>query len=157
MKNNPDELSKVLDKHGIIGFQYNVVKRPSHYQGKKEDRTGFCNRLRDLVKENPGEFFARWDVPVTASDIADFRKKFLDPVLTQLCDWWAWIDTVHTTRLKGGKTDYFDNPIHWMHPFGCWNALDEGGGTHLDRYVMTGDPSGLTRSDDLYPELRTQK
>lgn len=147
----------LLTKDPIVGFQYNVVKRPSHYQGKKEDRTGFCNRFRDLVKESPGEFFMRWDVPVSHTDIVEFRRRFFDNTLMQLCDWWEWIDTVITVKKKGGKTDWFDNSIHTVHPFGVYNSLDEGGGTHLDRYVMTGDEGGLTRTQDLYPELKESK
>lgn len=145
--------SVFLGRVPITGFQYNVVKRPGQYQGKKEDRTGFCNRLRDLVKESPNEFFARWDVPVSKEDIEDFKKKFLNNTLKQLCDWWEWIQLVIQMRKKGGKTDWFENPIHTMSPFGVWNPLTEGAGTHLDRYVMMGDSSGLVRSTNLYPEL----
>lgn len=144
-----------LDKMPVVGFQYNVVKRPGQYQGKKERRDEFCIRLAKLVAESPQEFFARWDVPVRASDIREFQVRFLNPVLTQLCEWWDWMQRCYKSKSVGSDVSFFDNPIHWQHPFGIWNSLDEGGGTHLDRYIATGDDAGLTRVVDLYPELKT--
>lgn len=108
-------------------------------------------RLEGLVREKPDEFFARWDAPVTAKDIADFERRFLVPALTQLCQWWDWVSACHSNGV-----DPFHHPtgLHWQHPFGVYNSLDEGGGTHLDRFVATGDDTGLTRVVDLYPELK---
>jgi hypothetical protein len=43
--------------------------------------------------------------------------------------------------------------LHYRHPFGSVNWLDEGGASDLDEYLATGSEAGLQRIDDLFPEL----
>jgi hypothetical protein len=78
-----------------------------------------------------------------------FKRTFLDPILEQLCDWWDWIGVL--------KQDPFDTKgsggIHWRHPFGVYNVLDEGGSTEYDEFLLTGNTAGLERRERLYEEL----
>lgn len=129
----------------VKGVRYNVVKRPRQYQGKKETRQGFLDRLGGIVAANPEEWFFRWDVLVSSADVERFRRQCLDPILMQLCQWWDQV----------GCGDPWDgrNRDHWRHPFGVYNVLDEGGASDLDHYLATGSEVGLTRTDNLYPEL----
>ncbi len=141
-------------KGPIGGVVYNVVRRPRHRPGKKEGLADFLTRLRGLIEENPGHFFLRWRVDVAPVDVAAFRQQCLDPVLEQLCDWWKFISEGDPWSRPETPRDIFrEYGIHWRHPYGVWNVLDEGGSSDLDHYLATGSDVGLTRTDNLFPEL----
>lgn len=161
---------KVTPNVPVAGVRYNVVRRPlsggkysivRHKPSKKEpygeSEVEYYARLQSLIKEDPGHFFMRWRVEVQPEDIAKFRRRCLDPLLEQLCDWWEWISAspssdpweITSERMKTGLRTGF----HWQHPFGVRNILDEGGSTDLDEYLSSGSVVGLTRTDNLFPEL----
>lgn len=141
------------------GVRYNVIRRPlaggrgSIVQRKGEGRADFYERLGGVIAASPQEFFWRWNVDITQEDVLNFRRRFLDPILEQLCDWWEWMRTV-------AESPGFDpfgcedgRWLHWQHPFGVYNILDEGGSSDLDEYLSTGSEVGLRRADTLFPEL----
>lgn len=146
-----------LSLSSIAGVRYNVVKRPAQYQGKRETAEGFYQRLQSIVADDPTEFFMRWNVEVMTADLTRFRTQCLDPILEQLCDWWAWvqIEPDNPFRLDEGVFET-GTAMHWRHPFGVWNVLDEGGVSELDHYLATGSEAGLQRSDELFPELKEE-
>ena len=133
----------------VAGVRYNVVKRPRHYQGKRESKAEFLERLKGIIEASPEEFFMRWKVELTPGDVSKFRRECLDPILEQLCDWWEWVRD-HPLPF-GPRID--GSVIHWRHPFGVYNVLDEGGSTDLDEYLASGSEVGLQRTDNLFPEL----
>jgi hypothetical protein len=90
----------------------------------------------------------RWKVEVSPQDVARFRRECLDPVLEQLCWWWESV-TGQFHPQEYGRCP----PLHWRHPFGVYNVLDEGGSSDLDEYLHSGSTAGLTRADTLFPEL----
>ncbi len=157
----------------IKGINYNVVRRPlSGGKGtirrhkatsKKPEETAehFYARVADVIKEDPGHYFMKWQVEITPDDLERFKREFLNPILEQLCDWWKWISWAHS-RSKSP----FDDPgeatqlglngllsYHWRHPFGVYNVLNEGGASDLDEYLATGSELGLQRVENLFPEL----
>lgn len=163
-----ERLHKILRKHGgnIRGVRYNVIRRPlsggkgsivRHKPSKSnpdgESKAAFYARLRDdyIVKE-PEYFFMRWKVEITEAEIDRFKREFLNPILEQLCDWWEWV-----TRQDHPWT--FDGQCgpHWRHPYGVSNPLDEGYTTEVDEYLASGSLVGLQRTDNLFPELSSQK
>ena len=99
----------------------------------------------------------RWKVEFIPADIARFRRECLDPILEQLCDWWEYIvkreDPFSPERKGLVHVPTLDYGIHWRHPFGVWNSLNEGRAPELDEYLATGSTLGLTRVDNLFPEL----
>jgi hypothetical protein len=147
----------------IGGVRYNVVRRPlsggkgsivRHKPTKSnpegESKEAFFLRLRGIIAESPQNYFMRWDVGITPSDILKFRRECLDPILEQLCDWWE--------AMQDCDGDYFRPPtphghVHWRHPYGVFNVLDEGGSSDLDEYLETGSTVGLERASTLFPEL----
>jgi len=134
------------------GVRYNVVRRSAHRQGKKETAEEFSRRLAELARASPDEWFARWKVKITSSDVAKFRRECLDPILRQLCNWWDWVSGWRRTK---GKTNRFDHVagLHWRHPFGVHNPLDEGGFSDLDECLASGSELGLQHTDRLFKEL----
>jgi hypothetical protein len=162
----------------IGGVRYNVVRRPlsggkgsivrhkpmkSNPEG--ESKEDFFLRLRDIIAASPQDYFMRWDVGITPSDILKFRRECLDPILEQLCDWWEWVSGCYSKGLNVWDNDvsmqcapWSDSPshssaIHWRHPFGVYDALNEGGSSDLDEYLETGSTVGLERARTLFPEL----
>jgi hypothetical protein len=160
----------------IAGVRYNVVKRPLsggkgtivRYKPSKthpygEPKEAFYKRVAAYIQEEPQEFFMRWRVEVGQHDIQKFQHECLNPLLESLCDWWSWVKLSQQGSNYGpfSPNDGCENSvdrqvnsyIHWRHPFGVYNAMDEGGSTDLDEYLSTGSELGLTRVDNLFPEL----
>jgi hypothetical protein len=146
----------------IMGVRYNVIRRPlaggrgTIKQKKGESTLSFYNRLADYFKREPEYFFMRLKVEVTTEEVQIFRTQCLDPILEQLCDWWLWV--IKCNESYAGDAFWTGNnrinAIHWRHPFGVRNVLDEGGSSDLDEYLATGSIAGLMKTDDLFPELR---
>lgn len=156
----------------VCGVRYNVVRRPlsggkgsivRHKATKnqaEETKEHFYNRLAEYIKAEPGHFFMRWNVEVSEQDITRFRQRVLDPILEQLCDWYEWVSVAH--RCEHSPFEELDpssqgkhrpNSIHWQHPFGCTNSIDEYGHSDLDEYMNSGSEVGLTRGKPLFTEL----
>lgn len=146
----------------ILGVRYNVIRRPlsggkgtivrhkpskSNPQGETEE--AYYNRLSGILEECPHEYFWRWNCLVTPAEVLRFRRECLDPILEQLCDWWEYVIYRNDENLFGSPV----NKLHWVHPFGVWNVLNEGGYTDLDEYLENGSEVGLRRTDNLFPEL----
>lgn len=169
-----------MDEAGYVprGVLYNVVRRPlaggkysivQHKATKNkpaETDDSYYDRLRGLIAEDLGHFFIRWDVPLQSKDVERFKQKCLLPLLEQVCDWYEFISAYPADKFWSKDTaDEFVWPdsyspgsrpawvVHWMHPFGVYNVLDEGGSTDYDGYLADGNPTGLQRADRLFIEL----
>jgi hypothetical protein len=152
----------------IKGVRYNVIRRPlsggkgsivRHKPSKKEPHgetvEHFYGRVRGIIADSPEDYFFRWKVEVSPADVTRFRRQCLDPVLEQLCEWWDWVRG--NPNPFAFESDPADRPgmngIHWRHPFGVYNPLDEGRSSDLDEYLHSGSQIGLERVEDLFPEL----
>lgn len=156
----------------VRGVRYNVIRRPlsggkgsivRHKPTKSnpagETEADYYVRLGGIIAENPSEYFWRWKVEVGTNDVEKFRRTCLDPLLENLLDdheWWEFCRKEGHDPFDGqARTAVFaaHSPRHYRHPFGVRNILDEGGSTDLDEYLSNGSEVGLTRVDDLFPEL----
>lgn len=166
------------NRESIAGVRYNVVRRPlsggkgtivrHKARGSKPEETKahYYERVRKVIdgtgEDAPGpeHFFMRWECRVTPGDIQKFQRECLDPILEQLCDWWEWVCEGGTPwgskSMRIQNVDHLvqmPNAMHWRHPFGVYNVLDEGGSSDLDEYLETGSTVGLVRTGNLFPEL----
>lgn len=158
----------------VKGVRYNVIRRPlsggkgtivrhkatkgsKKNPGKPEETLDhYYGRLREIIEEDRGEFFARFKVEVSAADVVRFRRECLDPLLEYLCEWYDWVTrnpdpfeaatSIPGYAMAGGG-------VHWRHPFGVYNVLDEGGSSDLDAYLATGSTVGLKKVTTLFGEL----
>lgn len=151
----------------LHGIRYNVVKRPlssgkgnirQHKPTKKkpegEGKEEYYSRLGREIKKHEDEFFMRWTITLSEEDVERFREECFDPILDQLCYWWDWVKYAHTKGISPFTRESAYQPsLHWRHPFGVWNVLDEGGSSDLDDYIATGSEVGLSRTTNLFPEL----
>lgn len=154
---------KIAKEWPIRGVRYNVVRRPLsggkgtivRKKGSKtsqpESKEAFYKRVASYIEDEPQAYFMRWQVEVTPDDLTRFRRECLDPILEQLCDWYEWI-TGPNRDIQG---PFVGSSVHWRHPFGIYNVLDEGGATDLDEYLDSGSTTGLTRVERLFTELET--
>ncbi len=156
-------IQEYLEKTPIKGVRYNVIRRPlsggkgtivqkkatkNHPAETKEEYYG---RLATYIKEEPGEYFMRWTVSITPEDIANFRKRCLDPILEELCKWYEMV-VAHNDPFSPSN-----NREHWLHyqfPFGVFNTTLENGISDLDEYLDNGSEVGLHRVDSLFNELK---
>lgn len=149
----------------IAGVRYNVVRRPlgggkgairqkkpSKSNSLGESKDAFYRRLSNLIRDDPGSYFVRWDVGVLPADIKRFQQRCLNPLLENLCDWWEQVSSVVGTTVS----PFLAGPgaCHWQTPYGVFNPLFEGGSTDLDHYLATGSEAGLERVETLYGELQ---
>lgn len=150
-------------RKNLTGVIYNVIRRPfsggkgsirqkkpTKANPKGESEPEFFNRLiNDYIAKEPEEWFTRWTVEITLGDMERFRREFLDPILECLCDWY-FTNTQEVDRFNA-TIEY--NGGHYRMPYGVYNAINEGGESDVDNYLMTGNKVGLQKVDDLFPEL----
>jgi hypothetical protein len=172
----PTDSEEAAKGHTIRGVLYNVSRRPlsggkgtivrhkARGHTPEESKESYYARVASYIENAPEEYFMRWRVGISLSDIDRFKRECLSPILSQLCDWWEWI-TVYAPRHKvpstgtPSQTSTDGGPfspassLHWRHPYGVYNALDEGGVTDFDDDLATGSDVGLDRVDTLFPEL----
>lgn len=149
----------------ILGVRYNVIRRPfsggrgsiKRREGSKnvppETKEQFYQRLiNDYFKADPGYWFMRWKSEVSPADVKRFRTECLDPLLEAIC--W-WYDCQTWKKHPNNHEDYMNLPpdFHWRHPYGVHNYVDEGYGSDVDKFIETGSTVGLTKNDNLFPEL----
>jgi hypothetical protein len=148
------------------GIRYNVVRRPlsggkhSIRQKQGEESEAFYERLGGLIAEEPEHYFVRWNVDIALSDLKRFEQRFFIPVMEQLCDWWEFMQLCEFSpwdyvnhEIGCGDCGVDTRYLHWQHPHGVYNVLNEGGTTELDEYLATGSILGLAKTDSLFKEL----
>lgn len=164
----------------IKGVRYNVIRRPlsggkgsiKQAEGKYRNAKNKAEKLqhgekvfvpgetdaeyyerlrRDYLSAEPEYWFMRWTTEISPEDINKFKVEFLYPILEQLCLWWDWV----SSNPEPFNTDYAQQSsgIHWRTPFGFYNVLAEGGSTDVDEFLLSGSEVGLTRTENLFPEL----
>jgi hypothetical protein len=174
-----ENFSEILAKAPLRGIRYKVIKRPlsggkdsirqhqpSKAKPRGESKEEFYARLGGLIAEKPEYYFMRWNAIVPASELVKFEQRILIPILEQICDWYEHICFCVDNNLSpftmphcynrwtpGDATSY-NNYIHWQHPFGVYNLVNEGGRSDVDEYLMNGSEVGLTRATELFPELK---
>ncbi len=163
--------------HPIAGVRYNVIRRPlsggkgsivrhkpTSRNPQGESKEAYYGRLREIIAGASGQdwgvapdenyFFRRWKVEILPGDIERFRRECLDPILEQLCAWWDWVN-----HCRDGEADLWIGPkggqqeLHWRHPFGTFNSMNEGGSSDLDEFLASGSEIGLQRCETLFGEL----
>jgi hypothetical protein len=146
----------------VSGIRYNVIRRPlsggrgtiTQKKGSKnvpaETRDEYFERVAEYIRQEPGHYFLRWDVPVTAEDIQRFKDKFLNPVLENLCCWW---DVQCGLKLTPSEYEGLTKSLHWQTPFGLSSHLNDGGYSEYDSYLENGSTVGLRQVDTIFPEL----
>ena len=142
------------------GVRYNVIRRPlsggkgsirQHKPTKAkpagETSDEYYARLQVIIETEPETYFMRWKVEVIKPDIDKFKTEFLDPILSQLCEWYDWVTS------PTGINHPFEDPCHYRNPYGIWNPQLEGRASEMDEYLATGSMVGLQRTDTLFGEL----
>lgn len=127
--------------------------------GKPEEtKESYLKRLKGIIDGSgedapgPAYFFMRWRSEVSIKDVLRFQKETLDPILEQLVDWWDWVS--NCWKISRNPFDQNGRSIHWRHPFGVRNSINQGYGSIMDEYLRSGDKRGLRQVTNLFPELK---
>jgi hypothetical protein len=124
---------------------YNVIRRPladGRRQKKGETYKAFIERV---TSEHPKGQFWRWVYQITEREMETFRRRVLHPILTTIADWWD--------GFNGDPFNPWNNPRHFIRPFGVYDPLAEGLPGAYFGYMTSGSRAGLTRVDTVFPEL----
>lgn len=166
----------------IRGVRYNLVRRPlaggkgSIRQKKNQSEAEFYEELGGIIQGAVGQewgvmpdehyFFMRWNVNITPMDIQKFKDQTLNPLLEELCDWYAWmisaktpIDVWNPERQllikfgDGCDRAYrtISSSVHYRTPLGVY--FDNDRISPEDEYISSGDRLGLERQTVMYREL----
>lgn len=171
------QLQLLNAKATVQGINYNVVRRPlaegkyciRQHKGRGKDLKGaetteqYYNRLGKLIESDPEWFFVRFKVDISQRDVDKFKALCLHPVLENLCDdyewWWYCFNSktgphsVYEYDVREKWFPYHKRRHHVM-PYGIYSYLLDGGETHLDNYLLTGDDRGLERTTEMFRELK---
>lgn len=156
----------------LKGIIYNVVRRPlsggkgsiRQHQPTKSKPEGesleeYYARLAGIIQADPDDYFARWEVRVFQPDILRFEQRVLQPLLQQVVDWYDYMCMCDFDPWKDPRRFACNDclreysQIHWQHPYGTYNVLNEGGSTEYDEFLKTGSTLRLERTAQLFPEL----
>lgn len=130
----------------LTGVLYNVVKRSAH-----KSSASMVKKIQEDIEDNRvGEWFGRWQVEISQQEIDTFKKEFLDPILTLIC---IWYDHQTGKSWTQWHQDAVLTSLHWRHPNGLYNEVDENGGSIVDQYLNNGSTLGLVKIKTLFPEL----
>jgi hypothetical protein len=158
-------LSGLAKKKPIAGVRYNVIRRPlsggkhsikpykpnkTHPNGESMD--DYYKRLGDLIREEPDYYFGnRFEATYSSADLERFKQRILDPLLEQLWDW--WLHMKHVEFDPWNKEQPCNNHLHWQHPNGIYNPINETGHSDLEEYLRNGSRVGLQVGTKLFREL----
>ncbi len=101
---------KVKPKGGL----YNVIRRPGQKMLKEDSLKSFLTRIKKDVS-NPkryDHYFMRWEIAIDWSEVMDWKRTFLDPVMRDIRNWVEG-EAPHyhnplTLTGQYGRSDYYD-------------------------------------------------
>ena len=143
-------LRELFPDKKVAGVIYDVIRRPygTIRQTKSESREQYGQRGIQRIEADPQDHFYRWEVQLTEEDLDEARNTIFHPILEQFMDWYEWVSVDWgTSPFREGNT------IHYMRPFGMFDAHDWGNrGSYFD-LMTTGQTVALTPVKTLFPEL----
>lgn len=164
-----------LSRHDVKGVRYNVVRRPlsggkgsivRHKPSKSnpagESEKDYYSRLSGVIAEDLPSYFARWKFDVTPADLARFERECLSTILERLVKWYECIkyatesglDPFSFVRKDPSAFSDWSRGVHYRHPFGVVNTVDEYGFGDIDEHLATGSMVGLQQVEKLFKELQ---
>lgn len=161
-----EKIEDAKKKYPIKGVRYNVIRRPlSGGKGSIKQKEATKNhpaetaseyylRLQQYFIEEPEYWFMRWNAEISPQEVKAFETRCLIPLLEQLCDWYAHISIAKDPFLETRRSEASGRGVHWQHPFGVYNSMNEGRESDFDAYLQTGNSAGLVRREKLFEELQ---
>lgn len=135
-------MSKLYPDKKIDGVCYDVVRNPQLRIGKTESLKNYLKRLKSDIKKRPDWYFVRLQVTMLPQDTEKWVKTFLNPVLTQIANWWDAIGS--DPNNPWGKAEHFYNPGAFVNQYGRSDLFDA---------VTTDQYFSLERRGVPYPEI----
>jgi len=147
-------LQKEYPEYEIGGFIYDIVRKPGLKRKAKETEVAYLNRIKKDIEDRPEHYFLMLEVLMDEVHLADWKYRFLDPMLSQICIWWESIKKNPFDPWTGA--DGLPNPHHFIRPFGIYDPMSMGVGEYFLKVVNQTD-AGLDRVDSCFPELEDEE
>ena len=100
------------------GVLYNVLRRPGQKDFKGETLKEFCGRVKKDVSnvKRYDHYFKRWEFAIDYSEVLEWKKDFLDPVMLEIRMWFegklpTYVDPFSLVS-KYGRCDMYA-PLVW--------------------------------------------
>lgn len=175
-------------KQGVKENHHNFLKR-SYHGGKTPKGNDQKDNGKYPIAKNPDWWFMQWKIPMKyggsnthttnephettneastlpwdyrSNNLSEFQTRMLNPILTQLCDWYDWVapidPTVKTIEMDGHPRIIADpyrpgNKLHYQFPFGVYHSLAGGfRGAFYEKLVHNREHD-LDKITNLFPEL----
>lgn len=127
---------------------YNVIRRPAIKPKQNEGLNDFLKRLKADVIKRPKFYFMRWNVDLVKSDIVNFRRETLDPLLAIFCQ---WSDSLKKIGALDGKPEKrFNTPFHFRN---CTALVGRYGRVDMFDLLTKGTTNGYFKRKSCFPEL----
>lgn len=127
---------------------YNVIRRPQLKRKQTESLNQFLQRIKGDVIKRPQHYFMRWNVDLLKSDIVNFRKETLDPLLGIFCQ---WSDSLKKIGALSGKPEKrFDTPYHFRN---CTALVGRYGRVDMFDLLTKKNTAGYFKRKPCFPEL----
>lgn len=127
---------------------YNVIRRPGQRRKQGETISTYINRVKAEVIKKPKYYFMRWNVDLTKSDIANFRRHTLDPLLVNFCQ---WADALKKTGALDGKPEKrFNTPFHFLN---CSALVGRYGRVDMFDLLTKKNSTAYIKRKSCFPEL----
>jgi hypothetical protein len=127
---------------------YNVVRRPQLKRKQNEALSAFLKRIQADVIKRPKFYFMRWNVDLTKSDIANFRRYTLDPLLGIFCQWADGLKKIGA--LEGKPERRFNTPFHFLN---CTALVGRYGRVDMFDLLTKKNTTGYLQRKSCFPEL----
>lgn len=155
-------LQRDYPEYDIGGFIYDVVRKPGLKRKKNETEVQFLRRIRDDVESRPEHYFLMLEIDMDTKHLEEWRLRFFDPVISQICLWWEsikhnpfdpWTTPSGNIGLSGTDPQVLvQNPHHFLRPFGIYDPLATGVGDYFLK-IVNATNAGLVETDEPFPEL----
>lgn len=127
--------------------KYNIIRRydiNKRLESKKNTLDSVMNEIDDDMIRRPEFYFARFRCDLAKSDIENFRKRTLDPLLVRFIHWW---DNIKKNPTADGR---FESPYHSLN----LNSLIGKYGT-ADTWdiIVNKNFHNFQRRTSVFPEL----
>lgn len=123
---------------------YNVIRRSDIYRRKGESLGDLMKRLKEDIQKRPDFYFMRFIVDLLPSDVEEFRRKTLDPLLVRFVDWWESVKKNPDARGR------WKSPYHFR---SLQNLIGKYGKANLWEVIVNDNTRSYYRRSAVFPEL----
>jgi hypothetical protein len=130
--------AKPSDKFG--GVLYNVVKRPTIRQRKKESEAEFYKRLKESIDQDPDKYFHRYECSISEDELVEWADLVLFPTLQEMADWFVSLQQAKNLGTPDLAPKNYKNTTHCNNNYGLCKYFLACTTNKTDGFVIAESP-----------------